>query len=66
MLKTRELLNMRNTPAVTMVALCKSADTGVGPSIASVTTDEEITSGFSYAAKNRKKLKVQLLRRLRE
>ena len=30
-----ELLAIKNTPAVTMVAACIKADTGVGPSIAS-------------------------------
>lgn len=33
--KKWENLKIRNIPAVTMVAECKSAETGVGPSIAS-------------------------------
>lgn len=49
-----------------MVALCSKADTGVGPSIASVTMDVRIISRFSNAATNKKKLKVQLLKRTGE
>ena len=33
--KKKAILNKRYTPAITMVAACISAETGVGPSIAS-------------------------------
>lgn len=44
LLKITEDLKIRKTPAVTIVALCKRAETGVGPSIASVTKDVRIIS----------------------